>query len=135
MGNSGMQACACVISHFSHAQLFMTLWTVVLQAPLFMGILQARILEWVAISSFRGSSYPGIKLTSLMFPALAGGFFTTSTTWDFHSMQSSSQISNNLAPGPSVKQYVSLLFPRDQLPPLSSWDLVFFFESISSTDK
>ena len=27
-----------------------TLWTVARQAPLFMGILQARILEWVAIS-------------------------------------------------------------------------------------
>ena len=38
-----------MISHFSHAQLFMTLWTVVLQAPLFMGILQARVLEWVAM--------------------------------------------------------------------------------------
>ena len=25
---------------------------------------------------------PGIKLTSLMYPALAGGFFTTSTTWE-----------------------------------------------------
>ena len=38
------------------------------------GILQARILEWVAISSSRESSYPGIES---MFPALAGGFFTT----------------------------------------------------------
>ena len=120
-----MQACACMISHFGHVQLFMTLWTITLQAPLFMEILQARILEWVAISSFRGSSYPGIKLTSLMFPALIGGFFTTNTTWDFHGIQSSSQISNNLAPGPSIKQYISLLFPRDQLLPLSSWNLVF----------
>ena len=25
---------------------------------------------------------PGIKPTSLMSPALAGGFFTTSTTWE-----------------------------------------------------
>jgi len=25
---------------------------------------------------------PGIKLSSLMSPALAGGFFTTSTTWE-----------------------------------------------------
>ena len=25
---------------------------------------------------------PGIKLTSLMYPALAGGFFTTSSTWE-----------------------------------------------------
>ena len=34
----------------------------------------ARILEWVAISSSRGSSNPGIKPRS---PVLAGGFFTT----------------------------------------------------------
>ena len=39
------------------------------------GILQARILEWVATSSSRGIfSDPGIKPES---PALAGGFFTT----------------------------------------------------------
>ena len=44
------------------------------------GILQARILEWVAISCSRGSSHPGTEPTSLMSPALAGGFFTTSTT-------------------------------------------------------
>ena len=31
-------------------------WTVALQAPLSMGILQARILEWVAMDSSRGSS-------------------------------------------------------------------------------
>ena len=26
--------------------------------------------------------YPGIELMSLMSPALAGGFFTTSATWE-----------------------------------------------------
>ena len=33
-----------------------TLWTVAHQAPLSMGILQARILEWVAMPFSRGSS-------------------------------------------------------------------------------
>ena len=46
------------------------------------GILRARILEWAAISSSRGSSRPGIKLTSLMSPVLAGGFFTTRASWE-----------------------------------------------------
>ena len=32
--------------------------TVAHQAPLSMGILQARILDWVAMPSFRGSSQP-----------------------------------------------------------------------------
>ena len=44
------------------------------------GILQARILEWVAMPSSRGSSQPGIEPRSLMSPALAGGYFTTSIT-------------------------------------------------------
>ena len=39
-----------------------------------LGISQARVLEWVAISSSRDPPDPGIKLVS---PALAGGFFTT----------------------------------------------------------
>ena len=35
---------------------FATPWTVASQTPLSMGILQAKILEWVAISFSRGSS-------------------------------------------------------------------------------
>ena len=47
------------------------------------GVLQARILEWVAMPSSSGSSWPpGIEPMSLTFPALAGVFFTTSTTWE-----------------------------------------------------
>ena len=42
-------------------------WTVAPKAPLSIGILQARILEWVAMCSSRGSSQPGIKSRS---PAL-----------------------------------------------------------------
>ena len=45
------------------------------------GISQARILEWVVMLFSRGSSRLRIKPTSLMSPALAGRFFTTSTTW------------------------------------------------------
>ena len=51
-----------------------TLWTVAPQVPLSMGILQARILEWVVMPSSRGSYW----LRHL--PALAAGFFTTSAT-------------------------------------------------------
>ena len=49
------------------------------------GIVQSRILEWVAMPSSRGSSWPRdwtyLSCPSLMPPALAGTFFTTSTTW------------------------------------------------------
>ena len=40
------------------------------------GIFQARVLEWVAISFSRGSSWPRDR-TRIPFPALAGRFFTT----------------------------------------------------------
>ena len=42
---------------------------------------------------------PGIELTSLVSPALAGGFFTTSTTWeahDFHSTMSKKLVWGNI---------------------------------------
>ena len=42
------------VSHFSCVQLFVTPCTVAHQAPLSMGILQGRILEWVAMPSSRG---------------------------------------------------------------------------------
>ena len=51
----------------SGVQLFATLWTTARQAPLSMGILQARILEWVAMPSSMGSSQPGMEPRS---PAL-----------------------------------------------------------------
>ena len=41
------------------------------------GILQARILEWVAMPSSKGSSQPRDRTVSLMFPALVGRLFTT----------------------------------------------------------
>ena len=51
------------------------------------GIPQARILEWVVIPSSRGSSRPSNPAHVFMSPALAGGFFTTSATWEAHSPQ------------------------------------------------
>ena len=44
------------------------------------GVLQARIVESVAIPSSRGSSQHRIKSVSLTSLALAGGFFTTSAS-------------------------------------------------------
>ena len=60
-----------MLSHFSRVQLFVTQWTVALQAPLSMGILQARILEWVAMPSSRDLPDPGVELTS---PALQADY-------------------------------------------------------------
>ena len=55
----------CLVSQW--CLLFTTPGSVACQAPLSMGILQARILVWVAMPSSRGPSNPGIKPRS---PAL-----------------------------------------------------------------
>ena len=56
----------------SRVQLFATPWTAAHQAPLSMRILQARVLEWVAMPSSRGSSQSrDWNCVSL----IAGGFF------------------------------------------------------------
>ena len=49
-----------------------------------MGILQARILEWVAIPPPGDLPDPGIEPVSPVSPAFAGRFFTTSATWEAH---------------------------------------------------
>ena len=53
-----------------------TPWTIARQPPLSTGILQARILDWVAISS-RGSSWPR---NQTQVSSIAGGFFTVWAT-------------------------------------------------------
>ena len=79
MVDAGRHTCACsVVQSLSRVQLFMTPWTH--QAPLSMGILQARILEWVAISFSMGSSPPRDQTHVSWAPAMAGKFFTTEST-------------------------------------------------------
>ena len=71
-----IQACDqyYMLSCFSHVWLFPIPWTVACQAPLSMGFSQARILEWVAISFSRGSSWPR-DWTHVS--CLGSGFFTS----------------------------------------------------------
>ena len=52
-GQSLANALVCVLSRFSRARLFATVWAVAHQAPV-CGVLQARILGWVAVLSSRG---------------------------------------------------------------------------------
>ena len=57
-------------------QSFLTLlnpWTAAWQAPLPIGTLQARILKWVAMPSFRGSTQPRDQTE---VSQIAGRFFT-----------------------------------------------------------
>ena len=76
--------CACcVLSHFSCIRLFVMLWTVALQAPLSIGFSRQEYWSGLPFPSGHLPS-PGIKSTSLTSPTLAGGFLTTSTTWDIY---------------------------------------------------
>ena len=60
--------------------LFATPWTVAFQAPLSMGILQVRILEWVAMPFSRGSSQPKDQT---QISHIAGRFFPVWTIREF----------------------------------------------------
>ena len=56
-------------------------WTVARQVPLSMGFFRQKY--WSGLFPTPGDlPDPGNELTSLLSPALAGGFFTTSTTWE-----------------------------------------------------
>ena len=69
----------CVLSHFSHVWLFVTLWTVAHQAPILMGFSRQEYLNGLPCPLQRDLPNPGIKPTS---PALAGGLSTSSTSWE-----------------------------------------------------
>ena len=70
------------MGHFSGIQLFVIPWTVSCKAPLSMGF--SRQEYWSGLPCPPPGDFPdpGIEPMSLMSPALAGGFFTTSATWE-----------------------------------------------------
>ena len=73
---------AGVLSHFSCVRLCMTSLTVARQAPLSMGISRQEYWSGLSHPPQEDLSDPGIEPMSLTSPALAGRFFTTSTTWE-----------------------------------------------------
>ena len=60
-----------------HAQVFVTLWTIVHRAPLSMGFLKQEYWSGLPFPTPGDLPNPGIKPISLVFPALEGSFFTT----------------------------------------------------------
>ena len=63
-------------------QTFLTLWTVACQAPLFMGFSMQEYWSGLLFPPPGDLPDPAIEPESLASPALAGGFFTTSATWE-----------------------------------------------------
>ena len=74
----------CMLSHFSCIHLFANLWTIACQASLSMGFSRQEYWSGLPLLSLGDLPDPGIKLISLMSPALVGRFFTASTTWEPH---------------------------------------------------
>ena len=72
----------------SRVRLFVTPWTVARQAPLSMEFSWQGYWSGMPFLPPGGLPDPGIKLASPMSSALAGGFFTTSATWEAPIMRS-----------------------------------------------
>ena len=72
--------CVCVQS-LSRVWLFAAPWTVVHQVLLSVGFPRQEYWNELPFPTQGTLSDPGIELTSLASPALAGEFFTTSTSW------------------------------------------------------
>ena len=69
-------------SCFSRVQFFATLWTVARQAPLSLDFFTQEYWSGLPCPLPGDLPDPGIKPESLRSPALAGGFFITSATWE-----------------------------------------------------
>ena len=72
----------CMLSPFSHIQLFVTRWTVTCQALLFMGFFWQEYWSGLPCPPPGDLPNPRIKPMSLIPPALAGRFFITSAIWE-----------------------------------------------------
>ena len=72
----------CMLSCFNSVQLLVIRWTVARQAPLPTGFSGQEYWSGLPCPSSGDLPHPGIEPMSLMSPALAGGLFTTSSTWE-----------------------------------------------------
>ena len=68
----------CLLSRFSHVWLFVSLWTVTLRTPLSMQFSRKEYWSGLPYHPPGDLPDPGTDLASLMSPALASGFLTTS---------------------------------------------------------
>ena len=73
---------SCMLSCFSHVWVFVTLWTVACQALLSMGFSRQECWSGLPCPPPGDLPHSGIEFVSLTSPALAGEFFTISTTWE-----------------------------------------------------
>ena len=79
-GGAALGARVCVLRRFSSLHLCVTLWTVARQAPLSMGFPRQEYWSELLCPPAGNLPDPGIESSSLMPPALADRFFTTSAS-------------------------------------------------------
>ena len=72
----------CELSSFSHIQLFATAWTTACQSPLSMGFSRHEYWSGLPFPPLGNPPDPGMEPMSPVSPALAGGCFTSGTTWE-----------------------------------------------------
>ena len=70
---------ACMLSRFSHVQLFVTEWAV---AAFSTGLSRKEYWSCLPCPPLGDLPYPGIKPAFFKSPALAGGFLITRATWE-----------------------------------------------------
>ena len=75
----------------SHVQFFVTPWTVAHQAPLSMGSSGQEYWSGLPCPLPGDLPDPGIEPATLLSPALAGKFFTTSATWEAPKLEGSEE--------------------------------------------
>ena len=73
---------ARVLIHFSRVQVCAMLWTAVRQAPLSMGFSGQEYWSGLPCPPPGDLPDPEIEPMSVIFPTLAGGFFTIGTTYE-----------------------------------------------------
>ena len=72
----------CVLCSLSCVQLFVAQWTIAQQAALSMEFSRQEYWSELPCPPPEDIPEPAIEPTSLVSPALAGGFFTTGATWE-----------------------------------------------------
>ena len=70
-----------MLSHFSHVRLCAILWTIACQTPVSMAFSRQEYWSGLPCSPAGDLPDPGTEAGSLMSPASAGRFLTTSATW------------------------------------------------------
>ena len=97
----------------SHVRLCETLWTLAHQAPVSQGF--SRQEYWSGLPCFPPGDLPnpGIEPMSLMSPVLTGRFFTTSATWETHSVHGGIVKCRSQFSRPGVEPSIFKRLPRE----------------------